>query len=168
MKFAVIHPSARVVNPADVPDLIDAEKLAGLTPGEVDHGTIRRGIGIVVGEFSLFEPSDKQHYFAIGSRLYAGPAVLYAYDYAGQTVDFYFDGRQMIGRWFDDASEVEAAIAGGVIVRPQVAIGDRVYWRWPEPRPTESINREIALAMAEAAEKHGTIVVDGDVAIGAR
>src|SRR6516165_4859804 len=41
----------------------------------------------VVYEYSLFIPPDKARYFSICNRLFAGGAVLYAADEAGETVD---------------------------------------------------------------------------------
>jgi len=101
-----------------------ALKEAGLTPGKVDHGTVMPGLSIVVDEHSLFAPPDRQHYFAIDRRLYAGNALLYGSDKAGKTCDIDLDHcRKWYCRWFDNADAVEAAIAAGEIDRP---VGDTV------------------------------------------
>jgi hypothetical protein len=116
----------------------DAEREAGLRPGRVDHGGVRRGVlrmAVIVDEFSMFAPPEDTFYAAIGKQLIAGNAVLYAFDELGATRDlsdppavaFYGRGRE----------RVERAIAAGAVMRPEVRVNGRLLWRWPDPAPAE-------------------------------
>jgi hypothetical protein len=117
----------------------DAKKIAGLDPLKTDHGVVWRdyrvgGIAIVVYEFGLFIPRDQQRYFAIRDQLYAGAAILYGFDAAGETVDL----RELPAVYFfGSAEEVERAIVGRQINRPILAVNNEVLWRWPEPPPAD-------------------------------
>jgi hypothetical protein len=137
MKFGLVNAVRRQFLVAVCDDLNAAKKLVGLDPLGVDHGVVMRnedgGIALVVAEFGLFEPVDKQHFFSIGTHLYAGSAVLYAFDASGETIDF--PSIRLPIRFFLNHREVDAAIADGEIVRPQMAMNDVVFWRWPEPQP---------------------------------
>jgi hypothetical protein len=60
--------------------------------------------------------------------------VLYGFDTEGQTVDLnYFPAPT----WLCNQTQVEIAIAIGTVERPEMAFKGNVYWRWPQPRPTE-------------------------------
>lgn len=83
-------------------------------------------------EFGLYEPADKQHYFAVEARLYAGNAVMYAFDVKGKTVDL---EAYPPPRWFSSTEAIEDAIQHGTVVRPVVSVNGTVLWRWPEPVP---------------------------------
>lgn len=139
MKFALIDTIQRKFWVAACDDLNAAKLLVGLKPLEVDHGVVMRnedgGIALMVAEFGLFEPVDKQYFFSIGTHLYAGNAVLYAFDSSGDTVDF--PSIRLPLRFFLNHREVEAAIADGEIVRPTMSVNDAVLWRWPDACPTD-------------------------------
>ncbi len=128
MKFAVINPKERTFKYADWIDFAAAKREAGL--GHVDHGVCAHGIGIVVSEFGLYEPTDKQSYFAIGAQLYAGNAVMYAFDAHGKSIDLI---TYPPPRWFSSADAVEDAIQRRTVARPEVSMNGKVLWRWPEP-----------------------------------
>ena len=139
MKFATIEPQLRRAQIGDYADLHAAERAVGLEPTKVDHGVVsrtrRRGLSIVVFEFGMFVPPPQQFYFAIGSHLYAGNAVLYAFAPAGETIDI--DEPLPPLDWFADASAVERAILRGAVMRPQLKVNGEVMWSWPEPRPRD-------------------------------
>lgn len=132
MKYGVIRPAAKQAEIVELKDMKAAQIAAGLIPLEVDHGSIGRHLGIVVFEYGLFTPPDKQHYFNLAGKLYAGPAVLYAVDGAGETIDL-----EKIPpiEFYADWQEVESAIRVGKIERPIMAIDDRIIWQWPDPAP---------------------------------
>lgn len=161
MKFAVVLPAEKRITVVDVPDLRDAIRRAGLEPGAVDHGHVFRGLGVVVGEHGLYVPPAEQSYFSISRRLYAGNAVLYATNDAGDTVDYDHGGR-WFGEWFDDAAGVEVAVAAGRVERPTLAVGADVVWRWPEPRPDLDAAVD---KIADSLVSGKTVVVDGDVVL---
>jgi hypothetical protein len=120
-------------------NLDEAKRAVGLDPRQVDHGVVWRdlrsgGVSIVVYEFGLFVNQDRQRYFAINNQLFAGTAVLYGFDAAGETVDL----RELPPVYFfGNAGEVERAIARRQINRPVLAVNDEVLWRWPEPPPAD-------------------------------
>lgn len=166
MKYAVIDPFTRAVRIVDRADLRDALREAGLKPGEVDHGTIKPGLAIVVNDRSLSVPPDSQSYFSINGRLYGGPAVAYAYEEGGQSIDLPADLQlEPFILWLPKQANVEVAIACGVIARPRIAVGDRVFWQWPEPEPSEELRGQVAEEMARAMARSGTVVIDGDTVI---
>jgi hypothetical protein len=134
VKYVLINPKLRTATTAEFDSLQDAERAAGLVPGEVDHGMLTRSIGYVVYEFGLFVPAAEQSYFAIGRSLIAGPAVLYGVDAWGESVNLMRSTIPDI-RWFLGANDVEAAIEAGEIIRPQMAVNDEVMWRWPQAAP---------------------------------
>ena len=92
MRFITVDPKREQMMVVDFPELSDAMEIVGLRQGMIDHAVVYCnpltgiGLGIVVYEFGLFERD--QHYFLIGDgRLYAGCAVLYAFDAKGNTID---------------------------------------------------------------------------------
>ena len=93
----------------------------------IDQKGNRHGIGIVVGQFGLYEDPKYQHYFSIGYHLYAGNAVLYAFDAAGETIDMMVTPPVMFYR---NADVVEDAIENGEIERPEVKVNNDVVWQW--------------------------------------
>jgi hypothetical protein len=132
VKFQIVDPRIRSVIAADTPNLNDACIIAGLSPLEVDHGTVARddegnGCAIVVYEFSLtkIEPKDG-FYFSIGSQLFCGSAVLYAFDDTGE-VDMESYPPIM---FYKSYREVEAAIQRREIRRPYTAVNGEVLWQW--------------------------------------
>jgi hypothetical protein len=134
MQFEIIRPATRETEVVQCEHLNEAMVMAGLVG--VDFGTVHRGLGIVVYEFSLFVPAAEQHYFVLGGRLYGGNAVLYSYDEAGETVDL---KTAVIPFWMDNVAHVERAIADGACVRPQMAVNRNVIWQWPNPVPEDII-----------------------------
>jgi len=136
MKFLLIDPKARKLHVGDFPELNDAKIAAGLNPREVDHGTVARRLSIVVYEFSLFVPPEEQFYFSLGDQLFAGSAVIYQTNSIGETVNFdktiltaTFPNPGWL-RWYRSVNEIEAAISGGTLRRPQTAVNDTVLWSW--------------------------------------
>lgn len=132
MKFVVINPKNRSIDTVDVWKLQDAEAIAGL--GNVDHGSLCRGIGYVVYEFSMFVPPSEQHYCGIAGHLIAGAAVLYGVDEAGETIDLMKSQIPDV-RFYLGVNDVEAAIERGEIKRPQIAVNNAVLWQWPQTPP---------------------------------
>ncbi len=130
MYFVTIDARERRVMRENYTSLADAQEFMGLK--DVDHGTASPGTGIIVSEFGLFEPVDKQHYFAIGNTLYGGNAVLYRYDKGGATVDM---GPIPTITFFYGTEPIEAAIKSGEIRRPQIKCDGTVIWSWPDPAP---------------------------------
>jgi len=132
MRFGIVNAKLRTAKILDLPDIDTAKRVARLKPLEVDHGSITRHMHIIVYEFSLFVPVDKQVWYCIGRQLYGGNAVVYASDDAGETIDMSMLPPPII--WFKDAAAVEQAIGWGQIERPITAFNGAVLWRWPEPR----------------------------------
>jgi len=136
MQFVIVDPARATVERVEANELTDVYDQAGLRRNSVDHGTIAWSfisshvLCIVVYEYSLFIPPDKARYFSICNRLFAGGAVLYAADEAGETVDLLVPPSVMFYR---DAAEVERAIQAGNIIRPIKAYNGEVVWQWPEP-----------------------------------
>ena len=134
MRYIIIDPAARVALPEDHPSFDSALRSAGLDPKAVDHGTVGEGLGIVVYEYGLFKPTETSAYFTINGRLFEGPAVLYGYDKAGETVEARTSPSQPI--LFRTADEVEAEIVGGRVNRPTMSVNGRVLWQWPQRPPS--------------------------------
>jgi hypothetical protein len=88
---------------------------------------------LTVAEFGMFEPPDKQNYFSIGTRLFAGNAALYGFDARGETVNFALISLPV--RFYESHCEVEAAIVAGAIERPCMRVNDTVFWQWPSRAP---------------------------------
>lgn len=135
MRYITIDPARTAIKVIDADSYPYAVEVAGLEVGEVDHGTIERdpitgnGIGIVVYEYSLFVPSDQQRYFSIKGKLYAGRALLYAYNESGETIDL---KRVPDVVFFGSARAVEMAIEAGTLERPA---SKTLGWQWPQPMP---------------------------------
>jgi len=132
MKFVVIDPITRSVRTVDHETLREAQASAGL--GNVDHGMLSRNLGYVVYEFGLFVPAERQYFFGMAGRLFAGRCVMYGCDERGETVPLMKSQIPDV-RWFLGKNDVEAAIVRGEIIRPYLAIGPDKIWEWPEPRP---------------------------------
>lgn len=127
-RFVHIDPKARTITAIDAKDPHSA--VPSLTLGNVDHGVVTPGIGIIVYEWGLREGDGP--YFALGGQLYAGDAVLYGYDEAGETIDMPADIAAPL-LWLADKSAVESAIRFGLVDRPQVSVNGVVEWRWNAP-----------------------------------
>ena len=89
MEFAVIDPQARMLRVVRARNLDAAMELIGLQRGGVVHAEVWPGLAIIVDHYSLMRTPSEQYYFAIGNdsdplsphRLFAGPAILYEYDF---------------------------------------------------------------------------------------
>jgi hypothetical protein len=128
MQFAIIDVNDKTVVPVECPDLVVAQTMVGLK--KVDHGVVAPGIGIVVDEFGLYVPPDKQSYFAIFGRLYAGHGVLYAFNKGGESVDLIAIPPVL---FMPGAAAVERCIELGTVQRPQISVNGVVTWQWPDP-----------------------------------
>jgi hypothetical protein len=131
MRFLHVDPKARTVKPVDADSPSSA--VPSLTSLNTDHGVVSKdpdggGISIIVYEYGLLEGEGP--YFSLGTQLYSGDAVLYAFDYAGETIDMPKHLDAIIPIWLADKSEAELAIAAGVVRRPQAAINGLVTWEW--------------------------------------
>jgi hypothetical protein len=159
MRFGLIMPPS--VRVQECSDLADAAHTVGMLPSRTDHGTVCDGLAIVVHETSLFR-GDRIKYFSIYSQLFAGNAVLYAYDKSGENIDI----RQLPAvMFYRDMAEVERAIDAGAVKRPQMAYGDTVYWRWPDPPPSEEAQERASEAMVKALEEGKVVTIDGDTTL---
>jgi hypothetical protein len=140
----IVEPSQRRCRAfeCDADLALEAMPEAGLKPGHVDFGTVRRdvdtrrGVGIIVYEFGLFDPPGQQSYFVIANRLTAGNAVLFAYDEIGDTVSMAAGELPPI-TYVNGENEIEAAIQRGQISRPTMSINGQLFWQWPQPAPKD-------------------------------
>ena len=132
MRFVTIDPSAHLITFIDSPTFEDALQYAGLT-GDIDHGIIDRSIAVVVHEFGMFADPSKQSYFALGGRLYAGTALLYAYADDGAITDM--PDVRLEPRFLHGRAEVETAIRNEIVARPEMKVNGETIWRWPDPAP---------------------------------
>jgi len=157
MKFAIIQPAFKRSTIVDVEDARIATIMAGLEPGDTDHGTLAPGLGYVVGQYAMFDPPDRQKYFAIDRILVAGNALLYSVDSKGRTIDFgSLTAAHVRPRWFDSLDEIERAIAAGMINRPIMRIPhEPPFWQWPQPKPD----------MAEWQRRVNALMANGPITI---
>lgn len=133
MQFVIIRPREQTVETVNVDELREAQRLAGFDAFDyrVDFGVIRHGLSITVYEFGMFAKPSETFYFGLAQRLYAGNAVLFAYDDAGDTVSI--DPKLVPPPlWFPTHQAVEMAIANRLIARPEIAVNGVVTWQWPE------------------------------------
>jgi hypothetical protein len=140
MRFGIVNPFVQNVTLEEFATIELAMARAGLV--NVDHGVVFPvsrdnplglliGLAIMVYEFSLFAPPDRQAYFAIDSHLYAGHAVLYAFDKDGNEVDLPGTPRVV---FMPSAAAVERNIQLGFVQRPFMAVNGVKTWEWPQPR----------------------------------
>ena len=135
MRFVVIDARLRIVVPIAA-NSGEIYELAGLDTFHVDHAVVARspetgiGIAIAVHEHGLFQPPADCFYFSVGRKMYAGNAVLYAFDGAGRTIDMPAQPPPVM--FYRSHRELEAAIERGEIDRPQTLINNIVVWRWPD------------------------------------
>src|SRR5262252_9939743 len=115
MRYVVIDPEKQTTRAIEASGFDVALDVARLGSVGRDHAVAAPGIAIVVFEFGLYMSPTEQHYFALGRRLYAGTALLYAFDEGGNTVDL---TRNPVPRFFKSPAEIEAAISSGEIERP--------------------------------------------------
>lgn len=131
-RFVIVNPREKSVKAIECASVVDAEHEVGLSG--VDHGVIMPGLGYVVYQFGLFVPAHEQHYFGLGGQLIAGPAVFYAFDERGETMNLRLSEFPEV-RFFLGVNDVEAAIAREEIMRPGMTINGVVLWEWPQPAP---------------------------------
>jgi hypothetical protein len=139
MKFVIVRPKDRAIEEVEAKEPNEVYQRAGLEHLKVDHGVIGRatdkhsGLAIIVHEHSLFVDPAEQHYFAFGSKLYGGNAILYGFNEAGDTIDV-LPAANLRGiiTWFRDCHAVETAIRAGHITRPRVTADGMTLWQWPE------------------------------------
>jgi hypothetical protein len=153
MKFAVIRPHRRELKYFDAFDTVRAQDYVGLPRGEVDHGTVKPGVGIVVYEHALSK--RPQSYFSICRRLYGGPALLYGFDVKGATIDLAPFVEPIM--WLADQEMAEIAISLHKVERPRIAIGDKVFWQWPDPMPDQAAYKAFC---DQHLPTHGTVIID--------
>lgn len=134
MRYLIVDPNTKSVRSCEAEHIHDAEQQAGLDVNHVDHGTVVRyrdgGIGIVVYEFGLLEPPEQQKFFSLAGQLFAGPAVLYAFDETGETCPMPKLPNPPL--WFDTVEDIELAIAANVVKRPATSVNGAVLWQWPQ------------------------------------
>lgn len=139
MLFALIEPAQGMLrHQVDAADLDAALRMVGLRVAHVDHAGIwrdaERGLAIVVAEFGLFVPPQQQHYFSLLRGLYAGNAVLYAFDGEGSTIDVRPQDVP-VPVFYRSVGAIERAIAENEIARPSIRVMGKLKWQWPQPRP---------------------------------
>jgi hypothetical protein len=132
MRYAIINAEKETIEYVELDNIDKAKELAGLDPMGVDHGTITHGLGIVVYEFGLLEPAE--HYFTFNGQLYAGNAVLYAYDEHGETVDVKGTNELYLElkppKFWHGVPAVEAALEAGQATRPYTAVNGEILQLW--------------------------------------
>lgn len=141
MRFGIVTPTAKTIRFVNARSVREAVRMAGVDPDKTDHGVVVRGsdgggIGVVVFEFGFYVPAERQQYFAMGDRLYAGPAVLYQFNEQGATVDLHGHPPPM---WLDTKESVEMAITLGFVPRPEIKVNGEVIWSWPQPAPPDLV-----------------------------
>ena len=88
MKYYIVVPRTEAIINVRADRIDQAYDSAGLDPLKLDHATLvydgegGGGIGMFVYEYGLMEPSE--HFFICEKNLYAGNAVVYAFDGEGE------------------------------------------------------------------------------------
>lgn len=137
--FAIVTPRERTIRRVVKGDLYDAMEMIGLgrTGSGVDHGIVIKaapgviGYSVAADERAIFNSAHRD-LFAVGVRLFAGPAVVYAHTIDERSVDV---PEIVPVRFFDSLDAVEAAIAAGTLERPTMWCGPSIAWQWPQPEP---------------------------------
>jgi hypothetical protein len=135
MHYGLINAAERTAVLHDADRIQDCYSLIGLDALQLDHGVVVRrpdssGIGIFVYEYGLMQDPAQTNYFSIGRGLYAGNAVIYAFDANGESVELKIMPPIMFYRSF---KEVEQAIQRGEINRPFTAVNEAITWAWNYP-----------------------------------
>lgn len=102
----------------------------------VDFGVLEVGMTIMVYEYGLLQ-GHVASYFSIGTRLYAGNAIVFATDEEGATIGVaghVINALNQLLKWYDSIAEVEAAIEGREIERPHASVSGEVIWQWPSTK----------------------------------
>lgn len=128
MRYAVVNAENETVSLVDHNDLDEVKKSAGLEPLGVDHGTVKTGLGIILYEFGLLEPNE--HYFILNRTLYAGNAVLYAFNEHGETVSVPRSVLAFEIKFLHSINAVEAALKKGEADRPYTSINGVKISEW--------------------------------------
>jgi len=131
MRFVTIDPAQNMVEEIEAGAFEFALEMAGLKRGEIDHGIVAPGVAIAVYQFSLYVPPAETHYFSIRDQLFAGKALLYGFNSAGDTIDLQ---AYPVPIFFASSQDVEFAIANGIVRRPRMTVNGQEVWRWPQPR----------------------------------
>jgi hypothetical protein len=152
MKYVVVDPAKKTVQTVNLDTFAAAMRTVGLK--NVDHGSLTRHLAYCVDEYGMYKKTQDQHYFSIGPVLFAGGAVLYEVDDAGETIDI---KKEPPVCFYRDANEVERAITLKQIKRPIVAVGNDLIWQWPQPKPDLSA---VSTRMANELAKGGSVKVD--------
>lgn len=136
MRFGIIDPRTKTAKVAEFASFDDALEAAGLKPGQIDFGALSRALSIVVYEYGLFEPMEQTDYFSIKRKLYAGNALIYATNEAGETISLPPSKKFPVEvKFYDDGKAALQAIEMEEIDQPSISIGDTVEWVWPQPAP---------------------------------
>ena len=132
MNYVIIDPSLHQVHNLATTSFDDALMAAGLTPGEIDHGSIDPVFQIAVYEWGLMTPKIDR-YFILAGRLYNGPAVLYAVSPRGDTIpvdqnlaSWLTTNNKII--WLDSRGEAIEAINRGDCEAVQTIVNGKVIW----------------------------------------
>jgi len=132
MLFLAIDPSFHLMRYVECEKFDDAVREAGL-PDLIDHATFGDHLGIVVADFGMFDDPDKQDYFSVEGNLYAGNALVYAVNDAGETVDI--PNLDLTPTFLHGREEVESMIKQGLVDRPEMTVNGELVWAWPDKSP---------------------------------
>ena len=130
--FVVVNPRLRKISPLTCETIQEAQDIVGLRG--VDHGILMYGLGYCVYEYGLFVPPSEQHYFGIHGTLIAGPAIFYAFDERGETLNLRVSEFPNV-RFYLGINDVEHSISIGEVERPFMAVGNARIWEWPQHPP---------------------------------
>lgn len=135
MRFIVIDPARCEVKMIEKKNLDDALRATGLRLSKVDFATLfvgddGWGLEIVVYETGLRESPSKHRFFSLGECLFAGSAIIFAFNAKGDTVTLPDIIRNPPVTFYRSYREVEAAIQRGELQRPQITANGKVVWEW--------------------------------------
>jgi len=138
---ALINPMKKTVEFEYFPNHQPACDKLGLPSGELDHGIVGQthdyNVCIFVYEYGLVRPQHPNGWWSLNGQLFNGPAVLYAANNEGETIDI----PQVLRNgspshleqhiiWIGDKEHVERLIQMGEINRPQTFINGESVWSW--------------------------------------
>lgn len=135
MRFIVIDPARCEVKVIEKKDLNGALRATGLRLSRVDFATLfvgddGWGLQIVVYEKGLRESPSKHRFFSLGESLFAGSAIIFAFNNKGDTVTLPDIMRNPPVTFYRSYREAEAAIRRGELQRPQITANGKVVWEW--------------------------------------
>jgi hypothetical protein len=145
MKFAIVNPERQTVEIINSRNTDAVIHYAGLRRGEIDFGTISlnpdfSGLSIIVYEFGLLKHDpltrkliEKRAMFSLYRKLYAGCAVIFAFDGHGETASLDMPASDLIRDviWLATEAEVEKAISAKLVDRPWTGVNGKVHSQWP-------------------------------------